>query len=247
MGIVEYLGAGDAGAQSNAKGAGCRCAGWGLVAMWAGSSQLSLTQHGFCRWQGCECLHAGTSGGACTMHAALPAHAILTHPAAAATNVTQQAAATANNRRRCAASDSAHCCFDRPWQLCRCHASWRPAADDCCAPGTGRHTPRMPLIPGCAPTCVRRLRAEKAPATNFNVAVTTPNATLASQVEVGAAAGSGAAASWQCTAVPCMVGPTPLLHTVGCSPPAGSTAVALTLLLNKAVASVTHQPNCRRG
>lgn len=106
MGIVEYLGAGDAGAQSNAKGAGCRCAGWGLVAMWAGSSQLSLTQHGFCRWQGCECLHAGTSGGACTMHAALPAHAILTHPAAAATNVTQQAAATANNRRRYAA----HCC-----------------------------------------------------------------------------------------------------------------------------------------
>lgn len=66
----------------------------------------------------------------------------------------------------------------------------------------------MPLIPGCAPTCVRRLRAEKAPATNFDVAVTTPNATLASQVEVSAAAGS-AAASWPTMhGCACMAGPT---------------------------------------
>lgn len=48
MGIVEYLGAGDAGAPAEPRqGVGCRCALGGVVAMWAGSSQLPLTQHGY--------------------------------------------------------------------------------------------------------------------------------------------------------------------------------------------------------
>lgn len=188
-GIVEYLGAGDAGeegarAEDMPGASDIQC--WpGLVWSCCCSSRWLCCDELQC-WPACSCVPNATL-------------------AAAATNVTQRAAAAAANRRRCASPQSRTIPAAAVPASAAAAASRALAVQPRASPLAAacmRHAASLTgLLSTCVSLFVHRLRAERAPATNFDVEVTTTNATLASQVEVGAAAAGGAATVPQCNRI----------------------------------------------